>query len=88
MKTKYTVGSSGWFPVEFENWNNFAEGSDGGKLDATINGENRSYYVGFGPEVNGAEANFLKNLMKYTYAEDKASKKLDDPNAETPTGHA
>ena len=87
LRSKHVSGKDGWFPVKFDGWNGFKEGSNEGKLD--IDGAGKiSHYIGFGSLVSGAKADFLKQLMKDTYSADQTAHKLNDVTAETPTGHA
>lgn len=83
----FQAGEEGWFPLQFYGWNGFAKGNNNGELDMDGAGV-LTPCVSFGDEVTGAKAAFLKELMKLTYSADQTGHKLDNPNAETPTGHA
>ena len=84
---KVQVGDEGWFPVQFHGWNGFAKGNNNGSLDMDGAGV-FTRCISFGDEVTGAKYSFLKELMKLTYSADQTGHKLNDPNAETPTGDA
>ena len=81
------VGDEGWFPVQFHGWNGFAKGNNNGELDMDGAGV-YTRCISFGDEVTGAKHSFLKELMKLTYNADQTGHKLDNPDAETPNGHA
>jgi hypothetical protein len=77
--------NDGWFPVKFDQWNDFEYGFGGGAKGANLDIDGAgvySYNIGFGAEISGREKDFLIALMRATYVDSDTGHHLSDGHAQ------